>query len=255
MARKILGLDFGKEAITATLLQRGLKGSLIEAVETVPISQEEDFENALVKAVDSIRGKMDIAGAVSVVSLPSDLVFFRNMKVPFKDAKKIRQVLPFELEPLLPLPVDDLIIDFHPLKLPEQKDQTDIIATTVEKSKIRIYLDILTDFKINPEIVTFGGYALAVCLTKLSETNGHTVVINFNGNQCTAFATVGEQIIFMRSFPVIGSSASIAKSIKSDVYRTQASIEDIYGFDFQPENIVISGNGYEGDSLEDTLSP
>jgi len=46
-------------------------------------------------------------------------VFFssRNLQVPFSNPKKIRMVLPFEIEPHLPFQAEDLAIDFSILAL------------------------------------------------------------------------------------------------------------------------------------------
>jgi general secretion pathway protein L len=73
---------------------------------------DEGIKAALQTLVETLKP----AGATCVLGIPTTLVSFRNLSVPFHDLKKIRQILPFELEPSLPVPVEDLIFDFEAVK-------------------------------------------------------------------------------------------------------------------------------------------
>ncbi|MEZ4550723.1 MAG: hypothetical protein R2874_09675 [Desulfobacterales bacterium] len=78
-------------------------------------TQDEDHTapGPLAGALSIVAEAMDLSGAETIASVPPKFISYRNFQVPFKDRKKIRQVLPFELEPVLPFAVDDLIIDFQ----------------------------------------------------------------------------------------------------------------------------------------------
>ena len=97
MNRKILGLDIRNDAVSAVLVNIGIKGTTIEAHEHVPISNQKNSENSLAASLGTIAEKIDISDAICVASFPADLISYRNIKVPFKRRKKISKILPYEL--------------------------------------------------------------------------------------------------------------------------------------------------------------
>jgi len=143
MNRKILGLDIRKNTVSAVLLNSGAKSVKIEAYDIVSISDQKEPENTLAAALELLIEKIDTKGCVCVASFPADLATYRNIKVPFKDKKKIIQILPYELEPTLPFPVEDLTIDFHIINVSENANHTDLIAAGIDKTKLKNYIDTL----------------------------------------------------------------------------------------------------------------
>ena len=80
--------------------------------------------------------------------------------MPFTDPGKIDQMLPYELEQSLPVPADDLIVDFIPvshgmtgkkfnpgfgqlLRFASRPVSTRILAVAIEKSRLAAYLSCL----------------------------------------------------------------------------------------------------------------
>jgi len=255
MSRKILGLDIQNDAVSAVLVSSGIKGATIEAHDRVPISNESDREKGFAASLEMITKKIDIFGSVCVASFPADLISYRNLKVPFKGNKKISKILPYELEPTLPLPVDDLIIDFHTIKLTEDRGHTDIIAAAVEKSELQSYLDVLSIYDIDPEIVTVRGYPTALCLANLIDESKKWLFIDIDNTKATMFAGMSGNICLMRSFPI--SSNDIQHTVErfcTNVYQTLTAFEDTLGFDFQPDEILITGCGLDVPGFENHIS-
>ena len=114
MSKKILGLDIRTTAVSAVLLKSGLKGHWLEAHAHVPFDEALDPADETARALDLIAQTMDLGGAACVAAFPAENVSFRNLRIPFKENKKIRQVLPYEMEPLIPYAVGDLIFDLQP---------------------------------------------------------------------------------------------------------------------------------------------
>src|SRR5581483_1053765 len=52
-------------------------------------------------------------GEAAAVSLPGQLVSTREMGVPFADPKKLRQIVPFEVESQLPFDLEEVAIDYQ----------------------------------------------------------------------------------------------------------------------------------------------
>ncbi|UCD88688.1 MAG: pilus assembly protein PilM [Desulfobacterales bacterium] len=255
MSRKILGLDIQNNAVSAVLISSGIKGAVIEAHDYVPFSTQGDHENELAVALEMVAKKIDVFGSVCVASFPADWISYRNLKLPFKGKKKISKILPYELEPTLPLPVDDLIIDFHVIKRAEHTDHTDIIAAAVDKSELQSYLDNLSTFHIDPEIVTVQSYPAALCIANLIDGSKKWLFIDLDNTRATMFVGTSGNIRLMRSFAISSNDIpSSAERFCTNVYQTLSAFGDELGFDFQPDEILISGSGLDVPDFENHLA-
>ena len=109
MARQVLGIDIRKHSIIAVMVKRGGRENSIEACAEIPVPADSDeTEDGIDAAFGTLAQTMDIDDCDCVVSFPSAWFSYRNIQVPFSNSKKIRMVLPFELEPTLPFQSDEL---------------------------------------------------------------------------------------------------------------------------------------------------
>ncbi|MFC1829808.1 type II secretion system protein GspL [Thermodesulfobacteriota bacterium] len=240
MPRSIFGLDIRNDAVSAVLIKTGFKGSWIEAYQHVPIPGPDDISTAIDRALGTITKNIDTTGSVCIASFPSAQISYRNMTVPFKDQKKIRQILPFELEATLPFAVSDIVIDFHTVTASEHSD---IIAAAVEKSRLESYLGRLASFNVEPKIVTAGGYAIALCLLKLSDVPDNVLVLDTGLHSVALFAAVSGGLHLVRSFPLSSSGSSRNESICTDIERTVSTLGALLDLDYRPELLMITGDG------------
>ncbi len=116
-------------------------------------------------AMDSVAEKMVLSSCSTAVILISPLaVHFRTINLPFRSEKKIQQILPFELEPLLPTSTETYISDFHFLN--QQADLSMILTASIAEARIEPYFLKLGSFGIRPKMITPAGYAGAVTFLK-----------------------------------------------------------------------------------------
>ncbi|MFQ5486508.1 MAG: type II secretion system protein GspL, partial [Desulfobacterales bacterium] len=238
-------LDIRCDVVSAVLVRKGIRGTSVEAHEQVRFTDQKEPETTVSESLETITKNMDIAGSECAVSLPADLVSFRNIKVPFQDLKKIRQILPFELEPALPVAVEDVIVDFQPVYLNERNGDTNIIAAAIEKSQVRKYLDTLSSFNIEPDIVTIGGYAVALCLAHLVGIPENRLLIDMGGEKSILFVVASNQTCLIRPLPMVSPSSSGKKIVPINVRRTLSAIDEIYPADIQPRHIMLTGGGID----------
>ena len=249
MARKVFGLDIREDAISAVLVKTGFKGSEIESQIHVPLQEP---GNGIAPALKTIVGELDIDGAVCVASLPAHRVSFRYISVPFRDTKRIRQILPFELESTLPVPIEDLIVDFQAIQPATDKNRTDILAALVEKSHLESYLTVLADFDIQPEIVTCGGYGISRLLIQLPDFPPKGLVVDIEERRGTIFIVDSRHICLVRPVP-INPSAKVS-SLCLQITRTLMAYKEMSGFDFQPEAVFVTGRGLGDKTMESEMS-
>ncbi|NNL76388.1 MAG: pilus assembly protein PilM [Desulfobacterales bacterium] len=145
MSRKVLGIDIRKESVSAVLVKTSLRENRIDAHAHIPLPEAAEDDNNFKTALNMLCNEIDPSGCDCVVSISADHFSYRILQVPFKDSKKIRMVLPFELEPMVPYPIDDLIIDFIDLESGGQSDHSEVLAVAVPSTELAPYIESLAE--------------------------------------------------------------------------------------------------------------
>src|SRR4030042_4925175 len=143
MAGNILGLSINEDFVSAVQVTSGLKGFQVISRTTVMI----DVDNNLDKALEALSQNMDMKNDICMASISGAEVLYQNLVMPFKEPKKIKQTIPFEMEDLVPFPIDDIVIDFNILKVSEKSE---VLAISAGKSLISECLERLNKLGISP---------------------------------------------------------------------------------------------------------
>ena len=265
MSRKVVALDFRENTISAISVTSGFKSTSIDAYVNVQVDDSaDDSADGIRKAIESIVKAVDIDGSTCIASFPAGQISFRNFAVPFKNPKKIRQILPFELESTVAAPVENLSIDFLPVKLSENNNNTDIIVACVENSQLEMYLKTLSDFNINPEIITAAGLPTAYFLAQLDDFPENGLVLDVGRLKGTLFLIIARQIALIRSISLnVSGSSSLSGSsdlpsglehLYRGIQQTLFAVEEIFNLDYRPETMIITGDSLDDIRLESQLS-
>jgi type IV pilus assembly protein PilM len=94
------------------------------------------------------------------VSISSSIVVFKEMEVPFKDTDKIRMVLDYEIEPMLPFSIDEAITDFIITKYSKEENKSQILAAAVRQQDLVATLEIYRAAGIEPANISIDLFAL-----------------------------------------------------------------------------------------------
>ncbi|GAB6909452.1 putative GspL periplasmic domain containing protein [Desulfosarcina cetonica] len=237
MSRKVLGLEIRAAAVAAVLLDSSFKGSVIEAQAFVPIPAD-GTDDGLREALETLVDAIHPAGAACVLGIPTDALSFRNLSLPFSDLKKIRQVLPFELEPSLPLPVDELSFDFEAVK---REGQYDLLAFTMPKRRIAEYLTLLNDVGLRPLTVVPGAYVAARCMMLTAPEKEDFVYIDTGDGHHAAYAICEGHVRMVRSLPVATGGNPLVRHLETALERTYIAARDSLGIDFNPKTVFSGG--------------
>ena len=134
-------------------------------------------------------------------------------------------MLPYELEQSLPVPADDLIIDFIPVShaMPEKKfiprlgqllrfasraASTRILAAAIEKTRLAAYLSCLKQSGLEPERIVPGGYALSLCLMHATNSPSNWLLVDADKTHTALFLVLSRTLTVIRAFPGSGLSPS-----------------------------------------------
>ncbi len=135
--KRIAAFDIGPTEIEVTVAllkghRRIIENLFSERIETDSIlSLDERTVQALKNAAKKIGNVDEIAYAV-----PSAHVVFKELSLPFTGMKKIKMVVPFEVESLLPFTLDSAVIDCIVTKEDTTGQVTDLLVAAVKKEQI-----------------------------------------------------------------------------------------------------------------------
>jgi type II secretion system protein L len=239
MSRQILAIDIRNDSIAAVLLNLGLKLNTVVTSTTVPLPTSSDEEDPLVQALLHLRDEIDISTANIAVALPAEGILYRKLQIPFKEDSKIRQVLPFELEPLLPIRIENLKFDFHKNHF---ADQTDILAVAIDQSLLQRYMDALTEANIRPQLVVPGGFPL---VRYLSGSNGHSseqmLVLDVESDKTTLFVVNSGKIELARRLSSTVHNEQAAEALALRIRQTLTAMSEHQNDFILPAKVYLTG--------------
>jgi Tfp pilus assembly PilM family ATPase len=213
MPEKVLGLDIGSDSVAAVQVRGGLKGHHVTACAHLTIEEAGGVEEALKSLVEQVGPEADTC----ISSVPGKDVSYRNILMPFRDKKKIRQTLAFELETMVPFPVEDLVVDFT---MVDKSDQSEILAASVKQAYISEYLARLQANGIDPAILDIRGVPTVCWLLRQAGTPDDGVFLEIGLKRNTMILYLNRRIALIRSFSFDGSA--IAQAVLNGTGSTHA---------------------------------
>jgi general secretion pathway protein L len=159
MFQKIIGLDVGSFSIKAVLVQRGLKGPYIEKCIEWPIASPQadgDWVAALHKAgIRSPSGR-----ELVVASVPQRSVFTHMVRLPFTDPQQVAQTVAYEMEGQIPLDLEEVVVDYHPVQSSPDKPDSTLLAIAIPREHLKRQLEELQKAGLDPKALEIAGLAL-----------------------------------------------------------------------------------------------
>lgn len=204
-SKRIIGFDVNKTHVYATQLL--LKGYTITVEKCIEVPLEAgngiNYEERAAKAISFILNQVDDYDVIHT-GISSSLAVFKELRLPFLDKNKIRMVLDFEIEPLLPFPLSDAIVDFIITKQVIPEKSSEVLAAAVQKQHIEQHLSLFTQAGVSPSVITidlFALYGAFNLITSYSDLPGGTVLVDV-GAYTTGIAYIQDgQLRLIRSLP------------------------------------------------------
>ena len=130
--------DFHVRAILSMV--KGRSQTVLQQFEqTFEAVEKESKDTMIASAIDTILqavGKYDEV----YVNLPSSYVTTKKLNLPFTDPDKIRMILPYEVEPLVPFSQDQIAVDAIINTKQQTEGQASVIAVVVPRAQLNAYL-------------------------------------------------------------------------------------------------------------------
>ena len=193
MAGKILGIDIQTDSIAAVQVEGGLRGYHVTGCASVMMGDVDGIDEAF----KALSEQVDFKADTYIGTIPGEQVSYRNLQMPFRSAKKIRQTIAYEIETMVPFPVENLVVDFT---LIDQSGQSDILTASVRREYVSKYLTLLQNYGVDPDILDISGVPVVLWLFRQAEIPDDGILFQIGQKRTTMVLYRKKHISLIRSF-------------------------------------------------------
>jgi general secretion pathway protein L len=251
IVNECVGLDIGQTGLKAVRFRRRLSGR--ETIDyfqhPMPYARPEDLEPA--RRVQSLRGFLWRNELYStdrlVTAIPCQDLFVRTLSFPFKDSAKLAQVVPFEVENLVPMPLEDLAVGS--LVLPPghtaegisgESKGSEVLVTAAPRDKVAEHLRFLAQADVEPSAINVDAMAL-FSVTQYLQEEGAAVpqdlaIIDVGASKTTLCLVQGGRPLVLRTILWGGNHLTHALAVRyacsfADAERRKRTmmVEEVHG--------------------------
>ncbi len=245
MAQRILALELVGDRVRAAVAERSWNSFTLAGVyDKVRADDEGDLSGALSRLVVE-AGQPDIV----ISALPVDRVVKRLLELPFKDARRLHQVVPFALEEHLPFPVDNGTVAF--IRVGREGDNTLVMAAMVRKTDLQQHLDLLQKAGLDPKTVTLAPLALAAMFTRPKNGNGngakpmaHLVVEGDESSTSVVLVDLGGTPRALRSMPaglMMSDGSAVSQDAAAPILNSVRQTLLAHGEETDQTDVILAG--------------
>jgi general secretion pathway protein L len=215
---KIVGLKIEKGLVSASVIEKGFRQAELKDSFSLPFATDTEL-------ADILREKSrDWAGARIISSIPGSQFSQRTVTLPFGDRKRVEKALPFELEDIVPFPLDDVAVDHVVQDRPdagaEKKKESTVLGILLPKAVLRNHLDLLASAGVDPQAIVPSFIGLST-VAKMIPVDGITLLVD--GSDCCLKS--GNTVIACRSYFPAQATGGMRHIIKALETEHAATIE------------------------------
>ena len=227
--RTFIGLDIRHRDITAVQVTTGFRRLSIKDWATVPRPDNPDRTASIAEALEVLGQRLPLANATCLVGLPARWMSFHNLPIPFKETRKIQQVLPFEMEAHVPFEVGQYRFAFRRLGTALYPDNIAVLAAGLPQMTLQAVQAALHRQGVDPGHLTVGGLPEAVWLAAHEDTGRPFLLLNLDAAGAGLFFVSGGEPVLIRQLPFDTPPLETPASLASAVHFTEKAFQGHHG--------------------------
>ncbi len=237
MAKHTLALDIKSHGIDWVLLRAGLRKVTIENSGHL-VCRISDTENTdAAAALGDLRDTVALPGLTCLATIEARGLFARCLSVPFRDRRKLRQILPLELEATLPVAIDALAMDFQ---MAGNGGAPKVLSTAMSRAQIDFYLQLLREADLDPVLLTFSGLPSAMLLAAGPLGEQTSLLIDGDSHHSTLFWIARHRLQFLRSLSPPATGDNPTTPLQQAIDQTREAIAQVLADEHPVQNIFLT---------------
>ena len=193
IARRIVGMAVHDDMVRAVLVHAKRNKTFVEQVYSlnIPTGVPETLNERTIATIKEVIAQFKNYHQVRV-TIPASIVIFKELTLQFNDPEKIRMVLDYEVETMLPFAIDEAVIDFIITKTNKETLASDVLVAAVRNQDLQDHLTLYQQAGIEPTCVSidlFSVYGLYQQIPEYNDLTEATALVEF-GYEATRVAFV-----------------------------------------------------------------
>jgi general secretion pathway protein L len=226
MAR-FLGIDLGTTSLRGVLVRSALRKLELERYVEIPLTEAPDSPGRLPELAEAGRSllrALPAAPDVVVAAIAGDECSLRVVELPASARKRVAEVLPFELEAMLPYEPRDAVVDYQPI----DSDETTlrVLAASVLPPHVSATIEELRHAGLDPHELAAGAAALDGLVNLLPELKepGPVLIVEIADQRTDLCFIQAGHCVFARTIGFgIDDMPGAAEEASQELQRTLAS--------------------------------
>ena len=157
-----LGIYVGTHEVALAHVSKRFFTVSLRRARTFPLPAADrpaERRQALTQAVLAFVGERSVDTRRAYLCLPREEALFNRVVLPAAARENLAQVLEYELEHLVPIPKDQLFLDWSVRPLGE--DRIEVLLMCIPREVVRVYLESLADAFVRPRGIVLASTAIA----------------------------------------------------------------------------------------------
>jgi general secretion pathway protein L len=249
MPKHVLGIALDTASITLVRLTGSMKSYDVTLATQHPLPQhDEPQEQAALQgqALHTLLDPLRLHGDTILVALPAHSAVLRNLTFPFKEPRRIYQVLKNSLDEHMPFEPEEVVADFHPLPS-ESKSEARLLAVGMPEEVITTALGLLQEVGLEPTVLDLDVFGLAnAALWGCTALPVHTVLVDVNTERTLLTLLDRGTPVLARSlaykFPEDAEALETwAIRLSKHLQHTYYACEHVLQQPYEPDLLLVSG--------------
>lgn len=178
MATKMIGIDLGQREVRAWQLdvsfsKRESTASLRRPVEPL---EGEELLDAQLRTASELLDREDLSREAYALAIPRSVTSILTHRLPSAQLKMLDEILPGELEDLLPFDSDDLFYDYQITH--QGEDELELLIAYTLRDEFDEFMARCAAVGLDPKVLTLGGLYTHHLTAELEALNSPSVTIS-----------------------------------------------------------------------------
>ena len=207
----------------------------------LPVHDDADEQAELRReTVQQLVETHGLRGDTVLAALPAHHAVLRNLTLPFRDQRRLRQMMTFALDEHMPFEPEDVVVDFRPLPVQQVPQQTQVLVAGMPKQEIAETLTLLRGASVEPGVLDLDVFSLAsAAVLGGQNVPGKTALLSVQPGRTLLTLLHDGVPVFARSLAqgTLPDAQKLGKQLQHTLYACEHAVQLTY----EPDLVLLFG--------------